>query len=223
VRIVALLAWYEERTDWLAEVVASLAGATVDHLIAVDGAYRLFPQARGASSSPQADTINAVARGLGLGCTVHVPDGPWAGNEVAKRDAMFRLAHAVADPGDWLWVIDADEVIRDATGVREHLEASPLDVAEVLLCERMSDGGPAYSPSRKLFRAQEGGIHVLCNHHTYTTADGRVLRGDGLQVPAEQLHDVRVEHRPAGRFTARLEAKRVYYSIRDSLEVEHVA
>lgn len=223
VKIVACLAWYDERVDWLAELVASLAASAVGHVVAVDGAYALYPQARAASNHEQADTIAATARALGVGCTVHVPSAPWWGNEVAKRNALFALAHAVAEPGDWLWVIDADEVIRDASQVEQTLEASEHDAGEVLLVERQPDGQAGYSPCRKLFRAQEGGIRVLANHHTYVTVDGRVLRGDGDQVTCEQLHGVRVEHRPSGRHAPRREAKHVYYDVRTSLGVEHAA
>jgi hypothetical protein len=216
-RLIACLSWYDEQPAQLAELVASMARAGVDHVVAVDGAYALFPCARGGSPSEQADAITHTARGAGLGVTVHVPAGPWAGNEVAKRSWLFELAHLLAEPGeDWLWVLDADEVIDTADGLREQLERCETDVAEVLLVDETG-----VSALRMLFRAQQGGIRVTGTHSTYIDRRGRRLWAPtGSMAEAEQLFDVRVRHRPHTRRRERDLARRRYITVRDDVGAE---
>jgi hypothetical protein len=214
------LAWYDEDPAMLAELTASMARAGVDHVVAVDGAYSLFPHAKGGSPSEQAVTVLQTARGAQMGVTVHVPPHPWVGNECEKRSFMFDAAHLLAEPGeDWLWVLDADEVIEAAGDLRGDLALTIEDVAEVLLVE---DGG--VSPMRMLFRAQMGGIRVVGSHSTYLDMLGRQLWAPaGELVAAEQLFDVRVRHRPAARSMAREQAQQRYCDLRDEVNAEHVA
>lgn len=218
-RLICLLSWFDERPDWLAELVASVARAGADHVIAVDGAYALYPQARGSSGSTQAAVVAAAALGAGIGVTVHVPEQPWVGNEVEKRTVMFRLGHAIAESGrDWLWVCDADEVITRGAGVRDELTCTDLDVGEVLLVE---NGG--HLPIRKLFRAQPGGIRVEERHCRYLTGVDTVLwdaARPSQQVDAESLWDVRVLHRPADRDALRDQGRNSYYEVRRMAGVE---
>jgi hypothetical protein len=135
------LSWFDERTDWLAELVASLAAVGVDHLVAVDGAYGLYPGARGSSGSEQASVVLGAAHGAGIGVTVHVPAFPWPGNEVEKRTVLFALGHLVAQPyDDWLVVADADEVW-ESGDLRADLADCAADVAEVMLVERNPEHG----------------------------------------------------------------------------------
>ena len=220
-RIIGLVSWFDEQCSWLAELVASMARARVDHVVAVDGAFGLYPEARGASPSEQTQTVLATALGAGMGVTVHVPADPWFGNEVEKRSFLFAAGHLVAEPGvDWLWVCDADEVIETAFGLRARLEASERDVAEVSLV-----GGGGQYPIRKLFRAYPDGIRVEGYHARYVDGDGRVLwdyTDPQAEVDAENCWDVRVRHRLEGRVAHRVEARADYYALRDELGVEHV-
>ena len=217
-RIIGLLSWYEEPAPWLAECVAS-AARLCDHLVAVDGPYALYPGAvrKPASGTEQAETIAHTAAGAGMGCTVHTPRQPWWGNEVEKRDFMFRLGSLVADgPEDWFLRIDADEVL---TGVpadtRALLAATSRDVAEVTMWER-GDGQDSQFPIRVLFRALPG-IGVQQAHYV-VTAPGpegtRVLCGNDTVHRAEEaeaLWDVRMEHRTQYRSAMRKAQKDVYY------------
>lgn len=218
-RVIGMLSWYEEPASWLAECVASLA-SLCDHLVAVDGPYALFPGAirKPASGSEQADTIARTAAGAGIGCTVHVPRAPWWGNEVGKRDFMFRLAMSIAEPGaDWLLRIDADEVLTQVPAdTAKFLSETDMDVAEVAMWER-GDGQDSQFPLRVLFRALPGiGIQQA---HYVVTAPGesgtRVLCGNE-QVhrpePALGLPDVRLEHRTGQRAAMRQAQKREYYA-----------
>jgi hypothetical protein len=224
-RLVALLSWFDENPAWLAEVVASLAG-TVDHIVAVDGSYALYPEARGSSGTEQADAVTGTAQGARMGVTLHVPQWPWVGNEVEKRTAMFALGHLAAEPGeDWLVVVDADEVWTHTAGLRDALARTDLDVAEVLLYERVAQGDHELNRSmiRKCFRAQPDGIRLVGTHCHYEAAVGALWNSHGPQVPAEQLMDVRVRHRPAGREAYRTRRRLAYYDRRSQFGAEVVA
>jgi hypothetical protein len=217
-RLIALLSWYQEDVAWLAELVASMARAGVEHVVAVDGAYALFPQARGQSPSEQAQTVLATAAGAGIGVTVHSPALPWPGNEVQKRSWLFAAAHLVAEHGrDWLWVCDADEVIETAPD-REALGASSSVVAEVLLVQ--DDGA---HPVRRLFRAHSRGITVNGRHGRYVDGAGRVLWDScdpASQVEAVSAWGVRMRHRSSQRAAARTSARLAYYQRRDTRHLE---
>ncbi|MCQ9178721.1 hypothetical protein KMT30_06685 [Streptomyces sp. IBSBF 2953] len=219
-RVIGMLSWYEEPAPWLAECVAGLA-QLCDHLIAVDGPYAMFPGAtrKPASGSEQADTIARAAAGAGIGCTIHVPREPWWGNEVAKRDSMFRLAMTMARPGvDWLLRVDADEVFTQVpVDTKKSLAETDLDVAEVTLWER-GDGVDSQQPLRVLYRALPG-IRIQQAHYVVTVPglDGghRVLVGNDTVHQAENaypLWDVRLEHRTRQRSAARRALKEQYYA-----------
>lgn len=224
-QVIGLLSWFDEHPAWLAELVASMARAGVDHVVAVDGAYALYPEARGNSGSEQAQVVTSTATGAGMGVTVHLPRWPWVGGELEKRTAMFKLAHAIAEPDtDWLWVCDADEVITDGY-VRPMLEQTDLEACEVMMWEqvRVAEHERNTSMIRKLFRAQSTGIHVVDHHARYVTGDGRVL-WDAYrtwdQVPGEQVMDVKVQHRPGDRATYRTAKRLRYYEQRESHGIE---
>jgi len=70
VKLVALLTWYDEPSWCLTELVASLAAAGIDHLVAVDGAYMLYPLARPQSPGEQAQAILAAAQGASVGVSL---------------------------------------------------------------------------------------------------------------------------------------------------------
>lgn len=218
--MIGLLSWYEEPAPWLAECVAGLA-QLCDHLIAVDGPYARFPGAlrKAASGSEQADTIARTAAGAGIGCTIHVPREPWWGDEVAKRDWMFRLAMTMAQPGvDWLLRVDADEVFTQVPAdTKKALAETELDVAEVTMWER-GEGQDSQFPLRVLFRALPG-IRIQQAHYVVTVPgqDGstRVLVGNDTvhrAEPALPLWDVRLEHRTQQRSAMRRAQKDQYYA-----------
>jgi hypothetical protein len=224
VKLVAALSWYSEPVAWLAELVSSLGRVGVDHVVAVDGAYFLYPKGRARSESDQADVIQRTAAGCGMGCTVHVPDQPWIGNEVEKRDFLFRLAAAVTTPfEDWIWVCDGDEVVMQAPDIRQKLKDTGLDVAEALL---VASDDPQHEeglfPIRKFFRAQDGPIRVVGNHYTYVAPDGEVLwtYSDAVQAEAETFRDVRIWHRVNQRPAYRVLQRANYYARRDQQGIE---
>lgn len=235
-RVIGLLSYYAERPSWLAGCIASYAEAGVDHLVAIDGAYALFPDGRARSSSSEADTIVEACNGHGIGLTLVRPAAVWAGNEVEKRTSLFRHAEAIAQPHvDWYLVADADElVLRAIDGWKQELAATTRDCADVLLIERADRDTAARAqvdrlltvdpvtrgPIRKLFRAIPG-LHVVGNHYTYRTPNGRDLWSGNVRVPGLDLTElVHVEHRTAYRSLLRKQASHEYYARRDAAGIE---
>lgn len=223
-----MLNWYEENPAWLAECVAA-AARICDHIVCVDGAYSGFPGAsqQPASGTEQIDALAHAAAGADIGCTIHQPRTPWWGEEwggeVAKRNWMLQAAMLVAEPGDWLFRVDADEFV---TGVpynfRQTLEETSRDVAEVTLWERDTDIPGGEHPFRCLFRAIPG-IRIEQAHFLVTApVDGvrKTLVGPHCE-PAEPIWDLRLEHRTRLRPDARKQLKSQYSAkINDFEKVE---
>lgn len=107
-KICGLLSWYDESPAWLATAVAGM-GRVCDEIVAVDGAYALYPSARPRSSPQQAEAVLQAAEAAGVGCTIHRPREIFWGNEVEKRNLTIALASSVLESGrDWIVIFDAD-------------------------------------------------------------------------------------------------------------------
>ena len=222
-----MLNWFAEDPEWLYKGITSLAKVPVDHVVAADGAYRLYPD--GAPSSPpsNAEAIRTACGEIGAGCTIHIPDRMWAGGEVEKRTHLFRMAERHATPDvDWYMVWDADEVLGRATNIKPRLAATGLDVADITAIERPGPDAPTATasrfPTRKFYRAIPG-IHVDGNHYTYRTPDGRFLWGNQNMVtlePGLDLKDVQVAHKTNLRDRDRNIKAHLYYQQRDREQAE---
>jgi len=173
------LSWFDESPARLAAVTASVA-RFCDHVVAVDGAYRLFPQGRASSGVEQSQAIREAAEAAGIGCTIHVPARVWDGNEVAKRGFMFGLAQPLVEPErDWFCVIDSDEVVSacDVDALRETLASTGWNVATVMhegFVDHTARGDHlsvvehrTAHPARRLFRAGRTPIRVEGQHWRY--------------------------------------------------------
>lgn len=224
-RVIALLSWYAEPVSWLAELVASMGRAGVDHVVALDGAYWLYPKGQARSEGDQADTIRRTAAGCGMAATVSVPQMPWMGNEVEKRDRLFALGHAVSSPGDWFWVCDGDEVIEEVPrDLRTRLALAEESVATCRLRVQLDvQQDSEFFPLPKLFRAGDGPIHVVERHDRYVGPDGEQLwvnDGAGEVVPWLTLDDLTVLHRVHQRPAYRVLQRAAYYAARDEAGAE---
>lgn len=248
VRIIAALSFYDESPTWLAYTVASVA-KLCDHVVAIDGAYALYPiEPRGSSGSDAHDAIMRTAESAGMGVTLHVAQKPWQGNEVEKRNRLLKLACMEAEPGDWVLVIDADEVVTEAPSreaVHEHLAEPGARVASLAFGERHDHhawqpvGAPdwpedkilpdANSPSRsrhrirRLFKADPT-LRLEGSHYHYRVTDdsGRTLDlwpVNGAE-PALDLGAIYIEHRQRFRTGPRNEGRQGYYRIRNELAIE---
>jgi hypothetical protein len=198
----------------------------IDHLIAVDGAYALYPDGRPRSGVEQEEAIKETCLATGTGLTLHVPQTIWYGNEVEKRSFMFALAETVAGPDDWYWVMDGDQIAPISPGytpaARGHRPERRRD--EVLgAAQPRREVGQSRDAIRlgtqnefnvrNIFRAIPG-LHCEGNHYTYVTGDGRKLWGnttyEGHDVEeCLDLTDLRIEHRTQVRDQARRQSAKV--------------
>lgn len=237
-RVIGLLSWYDEAPSWLAATVAA-AAPMLDHLVAVDGAYELYPDGRARSEATQAEVIARTCDAAGIGLTLQRPQHRWRGNETAKRTYAFALANAEAEPGtDWIFVIDGDDVVSNIPGdLRPRLKSTERDAAEVTLWEReawiektpeAAQGLPlppiTRMHQRRLYRAADS-IEVVGSHFVYrATRDGQqsYLWGPNTfpLVDAADFTDIEVEHRSRHRDMARRSSAAEYYRVRDALNIE---
>lgn len=238
-RIIGTLCYFDESPTWLGATVASMA-RFCDHLVCLDGGYRLFPGARPSSGAPSHDAIVKTAEGAGVGLTHYVPQGIYEDNEVEKRNLAFRLALAIAEPEeDWIFILDADEVvIEHPVTLREELGITPLDVASASMVSRVdwhANGqlealartgfapSESLSRSRRFYRAIPT-LRVVGNHYTFIATRGdtqHTLRGVDRfgQDPTLDVGVV-IEHRSKQRALERAERKEDYYRIRDRTGAE---
>jgi hypothetical protein len=136
-RIWALCSWYDEQPDHLREMVESVA-PLVNGVVAVDGAYALYPNARQFSDRAQWNIIADTAEKHGLLWEVRGRTRQWSG-EVEKRAFMFESALQVATSHeDWFLIMDGDMLLDpsvDTLKARATLATTPCDVAEVTFAE----------------------------------------------------------------------------------------
>lgn len=247
-KITAVLSWFDESPTWLAYTVASCA-KVADEIVAVDGAYALYPnRPRGSSGADQHDAIARAAEAAGLGFTIHVPREPWRGGEVEKRSRLMQLGSFLSEHRrDWLLVIDADEVVLEAPEketVRAQLEETDLPVASCTFSARHDAyrwqpiGSPDW-PEEKLLVSCAAPTMSAHRTRRFYRAD-RTIRLDGTHYhyridgddgpvdlwtvhgasPALDLGRVVIEHRHDYRDPIRKEAGEAYYRIRNTNGVE---
>ena len=240
-KVIALLAFYDEQPSMLAATVASLA-KIADHVVASDGGYFLFPGARAHSGIESHDAITQTAYACGIGCTIHAPQTIWMDNEVGKRNHLVQLGMTIAEPGvDWFLRIDADELVSDVPyDFRERLAATECDAAGVTLWWRSNLVGtgasdevvrefdePGQDQMRFLLRAVPG-LRVEGAHNFYLAErDGQTIvlygrRDMHDEVPLADFHDVRLEHRHNHRIRARNQRAEEFNQRRDTLGIERV-
>jgi hypothetical protein len=233
------LCFFNESPTWLAACVTSMH-RFCDHVICLDGGYRLYPNALPSSGAPSHDAIVKAAEAVGLGLTLHIPAAVFENNEVEKRTLAFRLGEALAEPEvDWYFILDADEVVvHHGPNVLEDLAQTPLDVASLSMIERVdwhrdehveAVGRAGFAASRSLAHSRRfyraiPGLRAVGNHYTFVAdRDGRTMTLRGLeQLPHEQWVDldVEIEHRHQMRDMERAHAKEMYYRLRDATLAE---
>lgn len=229
-RIVGCLVWADEDPQWLMAAVTALA-PLLDHLVALDGRYMLYPGAlsQAASSIDQSRAILEAAAACHLGVTLHRPEAAYVGNEVEKRQLGVRLAQlAKESDDDWMVVFDADMVARkfEPAYIRNDLAGSDHLVAQYGLIE--DPGSDGITAVRAIYRLTEGLEYGPAHYCVSAPAsDGtRVwLWGNpGIHRPyVEALNLTGVlqfDHRNTNRTLARTERAREYYRKRDMLGVE---
>lgn len=225
--IIGLVSFYDEPVENIAACLTGLKRAGVDHVVAVDGAYALFPGGKASSGTRQHAAFVVGCSQLGMSCSLHVPNRVWAGNEVQKRTFLFAAAYAVAEPGDWFFVMDVDQFVTDVPDdLHYQLQQTDCDVAETQFVDMVAKrvnrrDWPAEFTVRNLFRAQE--LIVEGSHGTYRTTDGRYLWAHLAPEREERALDlttVHIEHHPDRRPHYRQIGKDGYYTARNEAGIE---
>ena len=230
--VTGLLAWYDEPVVWLAGAVTA-AAKLCDHVVAVDGAYALYPRGRAQSDPEQAEAILHAAYGAGIGCTIHRPSSVWLGNQIEKRSTMFGLGRETG--ADWFFVFDADDLVTQVPAdAKRRLEEASEDVACYTLwwtedVERDPDKASAarafsypHEASNRYFRGLfralpklrvEGSHYHYCAERAGKTVHLRGHEDFHELAPFLNLTDLRVSHRqglrPAKRQAAATEYRRI--------------
>lgn len=208
--VCALLAYYDEHPKWLGQLVDSLTMAGVTRLVAVDGAYALYPNARPRSAGGCQQALEGACHKTGIQLFHHTPDDVWE-DELAKRSFLFEFGETVTQDHDWYFVVDADERVTQAPASLPIL----LDRLDTLVGEATLWDSRSEIPLRMFFRAKRG-LKVVGNHYTYQLPDGRRLWGNwNDQLELATPVPVLVQHRDEQRPKARAKAKFDYYDRRD--------
>jgi hypothetical protein len=154
VKITAALVWYDENPEDLELCVRGIA-EIADRIVAVDGAYRRYPDAHIASPPEQAETIRRVAAETGLECDIYIPDRLWAG-QIEKRSFILKRAWAGTD---WIAIVDTDWIIHaDRAAARRELELwyrRGVDVITVSLFTPNGDSAPPTNWHRRMAGTRE--------------------------------------------------------------------
>lgn len=226
-RLIALLSFYDEPTNFLRAYVDGLKVAGARELVALDGAYALYPGGRAESAPEQHRALIDSCQHADIRLRLHKPATVWDYGEVGKRSDLMCIGDQYAETGDWLLILDADEhVLAAPRDLVPGLNRQPLDVATIALRRQDSMHGPsdrdATTRERRLMRSGLG-TTVVANHATYITADGTVLWSAGrdeLQAPAHDVAELDVVHMTRHRPEARRNAQGEYYSARHIANAE---
>lgn len=209
-KLVGLLAWYDEPIPLLEQAVRTAFEVGVDELVALDGRFVQFGEGPATSPAEQADVLRD------LGVDVVAPLQPWP-DEPTKRTALFRLGEQRTDPTDWYLIVDADtEYRRQKLDLRDVLSKTDRLAGYARFLERGET-----TTWRCLFRALRS-IDVGPNHYTYRAADGTLLYGLGAdEVDALDASDaLEAVHHKDKRPQYRRQAKHDYYRLRDLSGIE---
>lgn len=137
--VTAMLAWYDEPPELLAQAVRSVA-CVADSVVAVDGGWKLCPGATPESPVEQADAIREAAADVGLVATVLDGGGALWDGQVHKRDVMLQAA---AERADWVMPLDADWIVTgNRDDARSHLLLTGAEAVRVRFDTPMNDDRP---------------------------------------------------------------------------------
>ncbi len=251
-KIVGVLCWYDESPSWLANAVCGF-GRVCDEIVAVDGAYSMYPGARPRSHPDQAEAILAAAETMGAGCTIHRPRDVFFGQEVEKRNLSLRLVAPLLTPGeDWVMVFDADYQLmlcEDPAYTRTLLERTDKNVATYTILDAQDVQADAVTAEvcldvaidtdwtvrdRGIFRWTDDLRYGPSHFFITGTYNGEQewLRGPDLftgessvqAADAEHLgRNLVVVHRNSKRAKVRRDAAAGYYALRDQAGVEAIS
>lgn len=164
-KLTAALCWYDEKVEDLEACVKGAANVA-DHFLAVDGAYRRYPNAKPSSPPEQAEAIRAACKSAGMTCEIWTPEDLWAG-QVEKRSALLELASA-RNP-NWIALLDADHIIHTdrlwARGTLNTLVENPdIDVLAVSYLTPANDSRPIEQSAATNWHTSLSGTRTYVPH-----------------------------------------------------------
>jgi hypothetical protein len=240
--------WYDESPTWLGACVAGFA-RICDTIVAVDGAYALYPGARPRSHPEQAETILNTCEAMSVGCVIHRPRDVWWGNEIEKRNHSLQLARPFLTPyEDWVLIFDSDYqvmLLENPAHTRSLLENTDKNVGRYTLLDGrdlMADEWMAnYAQQRPVdsdWTVQDRGIFRWTDDLEYVGrhwvvrgtyhGERQWLRGPDLSPgqmdkasPTEDMgRNLVVVHRNKERPLSRTSSAQGYYKMREAHQVE---
>lgn len=217
--ILALLSYYDEKDSWLKDIVRSLHHIGAEKLVALDGAYALYPGGKASSPVSNHRALAKACDRAGVDLTHVAPTCPWQGNEVEKRTRLFQLAETVSTTDDWFVVIDADSPIVSAEGFQETISNTTSVVGTLTVQERKPDGQVDDIKPRAVFKAQRD-IRVVGQHFDYKCGDQTLWGNYGVNEVEGFDSGIVMEHRTLERRPDRRAASLAYYDTRDELGIE---
>lgn len=231
-KVTGILCWYQENPLWLTAAITAIAPA-LDHLIALDGGYFLYP---GALEQPSSNVEQSIAvleatAACNLGLTLYRPSQPFMENEVEKRNMSLDLAETIKEVDtDWLLVFDADMIARkfDRAYLRQDLQQSDHLVAQYARYESPEDEG--FTPVRGMYRFVPGLAYGPAHWCVSAPTDGPRIwlwgKPDIHEPYAEALDlssILKFDHRNTRRNSVRAAKVKEYYAQRDALGIERLA
>lgn len=224
-RIHGLLSFYDESPNWLSTTVTGFS-RFCDSIIAVDGAYALYPGGKPRSHPLEVEAIVGAAEASNVGCIVYQPSETWRGNEVQKRSTLLDLAGVIATDGDWLCVFDADYQIRECNPevLRAELEHTAHDVASYALYDGIDEPRAVWTTETRDIYRWHPGIRIGPTHASYSLGE-RWFRGPPPGAEMEEALELSkqtltVYHRQSERSEARKTPKAKYHKLVDQLGIE---
>lgn len=210
-KLVALLAWYDEPADMLYESVASLE-PHIDYMIAVDGSYPYYPGGQPSSPPEQQEAIKTALEEHRIGWEIVTPGRLWC-DEAAKRSFMFKCGAARTTINDWYLIWDADFFLTRGMGIHERLASAPGNVATVDLRSSPASREPAVLAHRLLFRAHPA-LRCGTRHNIYLidTDDGPVyVWGHSDMLPAlDMTTNLGIWHDPGRRSDTKMVSRETW-------------
>lgn len=223
-RLIGLMAFFDEEPRRLFESISDLARLGVTDLIALDGPYANFPHDRVLSRLTESGAIVAACSSYGISLTLQRPTSAWVGDEIVKRQRLLDLAHVIAgDEPAWLCIWDADWRVQEPFDPADIWPTNLARGVDVSICDDPSlDEPPEVAWYRmKMLMRFEPGMHMGAAHYRYVYPDGFeqwiLPRRPEDEAP---LSGVRVRHLKYQRNPARLEAQAAYYETREAQGLE---
>lgn len=187
----------------------------IDKVIAISGPYRYFTHDPMAIESINRHTYKLMSQLLGdrLAIFDAGQNKAWV-SEIDKRNAYLREAKYVAREGDWLFILDSDELlqVQPHTTLPLLLSSLPDDVDAVtvpVLSANRRTPRPITTPIRLLRYHEDGPRYKYDKTHYHIWRDGKLVQAEW----AFNAKDVGIYHAIGMRPPERIKSQDRYYEV----------